>query len=51
MGRGSSRSLPALAAAPARAGLDRARSSWSTKFEMRTPRYSTRIDELPVALA
>jgi DNA polymerase V len=24
---------------------------WSTKFEMRTPRYTTRVDELPVARA
>ncbi|GEP09782.1 Y-family DNA polymerase [Methylobacterium gnaphalii] len=39
------------AVVPARAGLERARAGWSTKFEMRTPRYTTRIDELPVALA
>ncbi|WP_156454031.1 DUF4113 domain-containing protein, partial [Methylobacterium sp. CCH5-D2] len=24
---------------------------WSTKFEMRTPRYTTQVSELPVALA
>ncbi|XAP13151.1 DUF4113 domain-containing protein [Methylobacterium fujisawaense] len=24
---------------------------WSTKFEMRSPRYTTRIDELPVIAA
>ncbi|MCE4226765.1 Y-family DNA polymerase [Methylobacterium sp. C25] len=39
------------AVVPARAGLERARVGWSTKFEMRTPRYTTRIDELPVAVA
>jgi DNA polymerase V len=27
------------------------RGSWSTKFEMRSPRYTTRIDELPVIAA
>ena len=35
---------------PARAGLERKRT-WSTKFEMRTPRYTTQIGELPVAFA
>ncbi|WP_373874803.1 DUF4113 domain-containing protein [Methylobacterium iners] len=25
--------------------------SWSTKFEMRSPRYTTRIDELPAIKA
>ena len=35
---------------PARAGLQ-AKRAWSTKFEMRTPRYTTQIGELPVALA
>ena len=24
------------------------RRDWSTKFEMRSPRYTTRLDELPV---
>ncbi|WP_156453496.1 DUF4113 domain-containing protein, partial [Methylobacterium sp. CCH5-D2] len=24
---------------------------WSTKFEMRTPRYTTQVSELPVAVA
>lgn len=27
------------------------RPEWSTKFEMRSPRYTTRADELPVILA
>ena len=27
------------------------RKPWATKFEMRSPRYTTRVDELPVALA
>ena len=31
---------------PAAAGLARERA-WSTKFEMRSPRYTTRVDELP----
>lgn len=35
---------------PARAGLVE-RRAWSTKFEMRTPRYTTQIAELPVAHA
>ena len=39
------------AVVPARAGLERARAGWSTKFEMRTPRYTTQIGELPVAWA
>ncbi|TXM65243.1 DUF4113 domain-containing protein [Methylobacterium sp. WL12] len=34
----------------ARAGLETKRT-WSTKFEMRTPRYTTQISELPVATA
>lgn len=38
------------AVVPARAGLVE-RRAWSTKFEMRTPRYTTQIAELPVALA
>jgi len=33
---------------PAAAGLKRA---WSTKFEMRSPRYTTRLEELPRATA
>lgn len=32
----------------AAAGIER---PWSTKFEMRSPRYTTRVDELPVVLA
>ncbi len=35
------------AVVPARAGLERQRRGWATKFEMRTPRYTTRVDELP----
>ena len=35
---------------PARAGLE-ARRTWSTKFEMRTPRYTTQVSELPTAHA
>jgi hypothetical protein len=31
---------------PARAGLV-AKRTWSTKFEMRTPRYTTRLAEVP----
>lgn len=38
------------AVVPARAGLV-ARRDWNTKFEMRTPRYTTQITELPVAHA
>ncbi len=36
---------------PGQAGVLPARSGWSTKFEMRSPRYTTRLDELPVVLA
>ncbi|MHB2211437.1 Y-family DNA polymerase [Methylobacterium sp. CM6257] len=36
------------AVVPARAGLVSKRD-WNTKFEMRTPRYTTQISELPVA--
>ena len=36
---------------PARAGLAQQRRAWTTKFEMRTPRYTTQVDELPVAHA
>ena len=35
---------------PARAGLV-AKRTWSTKFEMRTPRYTTRLDEIVTARA
>ncbi|WP_375455634.1 Y-family DNA polymerase [uncultured Methylobacterium sp.] len=35
---------------PARAGPAETRT-WSTKFEMRTPRYTTQVGELPVAHA
>ena len=38
------------AVVPARAGLVEKRD-WSTKFEMRTPAYTTRVGELPVAHA
>lgn len=33
---------------PAAAGVAQRRSKWITKFEMRSPRYTTRLDELPV---
>ena len=35
---------------PAHAGLVDNRT-WSTKFEMRTPRYTTQVRELPIAVA
>ncbi|ACL61786.1 Y-family DNA polymerase [Methylobacterium nodulans] len=35
---------------PARAGLE-AKRTWATKFEMRTPRYTTRLAEVPVVTA
>ncbi|ACL61589.1 hypothetical protein Mnod_6837 [Methylobacterium nodulans ORS 2060] len=35
---------------PARARLE-AKRTWATKCEMRTPRYTTRLDELPVVNA
>ncbi|GJE61611.1 Y-family DNA polymerase [Methylobacterium trifolii] len=38
------------AVVPARAGLVE-RRAWSTKFEMRSPRYTTQVGELPVATA
>ncbi|RVU13189.1 Y-family DNA polymerase [Methylobacterium oryzihabitans] len=38
------------AVVPARAGLV-AKRTWSTKFEMRTPRYTTWVSDLPVAKA
>lgn len=33
---------------PAAAGIARQRKAWNTKFEMRSPRYTTRLDEVPV---
>lgn len=38
------------AVVPARAGLV-AKREWNTKFEMRTPRYTTQVGEFPVAHA
>jgi DNA polymerase V len=38
------------AVVPANAGLVE-RRTWSTKFEMRSPRYTTQVDELPVVAA
>jgi DNA polymerase V len=38
------------AVVPGTAGFARERG-WSTKFEMRSPRYTTRVDELPVVRA
>ncbi|ACL58828.1 DUF4113 domain-containing protein [Methylobacterium nodulans] len=35
---------------PARAGLE-AKRRWATKFELRTPRYTTRLAEVPVVTA
>ena len=35
---------------PAQAGLVEKRT-WSTKCEMRTPRYTTQVSELPIAVA
>ena len=35
---------------PARAGLQ-AKRTWSTKFKMRTPRYTIQLAELPTAPA
>ncbi len=32
---------------PASTGMERQRSRWATKFEMRSPRYTTRLDEIP----
>ena len=32
----------------AAAGLLPTRKGWATKFEMRSPRYLSRLDELPV---
>ncbi|TCR64714.1 Y-family DNA polymerase [Bosea sp. BK604] len=36
---------------PASTGIERQRQRWQTKFEMRTPRYTTRIEEVPIVLA
>ncbi len=36
---------------PGKAGVIPARRDWSTKFEMRSPRYTTRLDEVPVVRA
>lgn len=33
---------------PAAAGIASRRKAWATKFEMRSPRYTTRLDEVPV---
>ena len=33
---------------PAAAGVERQRNAWITKFEMRSPRYTTCLNELPV---
>ena len=38
------------AVVPGAAGFAPKRS-WSTKFEMRSPRYTTRLDEVPVVKA
>ncbi len=38
------------AVVPARAGLIEKRT-WSTKFEMRSPRYTTRLHEIPAMSA
>jgi DNA polymerase V len=32
---------------PATAGFEQSRAAWDTKFEMRSPRYTTRLNELP----
>lgn len=36
---------------PAAAGVERQRKAWVTKFDMRSPRYTTRVDEVPVIAA
>lgn len=33
---------------PAAAGIDRQKKAWITKFDMRSPPYTTRLDEVPV---
>ncbi|MGF3024829.1 DUF4113 domain-containing protein [Methylobacterium aquaticum] len=38
------------AVVPARAGLVEKRT-WSTKFEMRSPRFTTRLSEVPTVRA
>ncbi|AOG03475.1 Y-family DNA polymerase [Bosea sp. RAC05] len=34
--------------APASAGIARQQQRWTTKFEMKSPRYTTRLEEVPV---
>jgi len=36
---------------PAWARLERARGTWSTKLEMRSPRYTMQVGKLPTAMA
>lgn len=36
---------------PARAGLERARTDWSTKFALRSPHSATPVAALPTAWA
>ena len=36
---------------PAAAGIARQQKAWTTKFDMRSPRYTTRIEEVPVVRA
>jgi DNA polymerase V len=36
---------------PAAAGVERQRKAWITKFDSRSPRYTTRVDEVPVIAA
>jgi DNA polymerase V len=31
--------------------MERQRRAWTTKFETRTPRYTTQVDDLPLAQA
>ena len=33
---------------PAAAGIASQKKAWVTKFDMRSPRYTTRLDEVPV---
>lgn len=35
----------------AAAGIARQRKAWTTKFDMRSPRYTTRLEELPVIVS
>lgn len=32
----------------AAAGVERQKKAWVTKFDMRSPRYTTRLEEVPV---